>query len=76
MNQNNTNNTTEWTKRNIVDEPRLSELIEMYKELDFEVKLVEFDPKGYPQECSECMAANPEKYKVIYTRKIKKLPYP
>ncbi len=58
-----------WTKRNIVDEPRLSELVEMYESLDFEVQLREFDPKEFSEDCSECVGANPEKYKVINTKK-------
>ena len=55
-----------WTKRNIMDEPRLSELVEAYKELGMEVLLepVDLDSK----DCTECMRAAPEKYKVIYTR--------
>ncbi len=60
---------SEWQKRNITDEPRLSELIEMYESLDFEVKVEEFNPENYPDECSECMKEDPCKFKVIYTRK-------
>ena len=63
------NNNSDWIRRNIVDEPRLSELIELYKSLGFEVVIKDFNPEGFPEECSECMAAYPEKYKVIYTRK-------
>ena len=58
-----------WQKRNTIDEPRLSELIEMYEELGFEVKTEDFDPENFPEECSECMLQYPERYKIIYTRK-------
>lgn len=60
---------SDWVRRNTSDEPRLSELVEMYEELGFEVKLKDFDSGNLPEDCSECMAACPEKYKVIYTRK-------
>ncbi len=59
----------DWLKRNITDEPRLSELVEMYESLGFEVKTENFIPENFPKECSECMLQFPEKYKVIYTRK-------
>ncbi|MFC1563707.1 hypothetical protein ACFL6G_02165 [candidate division KSB1 bacterium] len=52
-----------------MDEPRLSELAEMYEYLGFEVKTEAFKPEEFPKECSECMTENPEKYKVIYTRR-------
>ncbi len=61
----------EWERRTVADEPRLSELVEMYEELGFEVQLEDFNPKEEGAECTECMKENPEKYKVIYTRKVK-----
>ena len=63
------NNKTGWERRTIVDEPRLSELVETYMSLDFEVKVEDFDPGQFPEECSECILADPGKYKVIFTRK-------
>ncbi len=56
-----------WTRQNVMDEPRLSELVEMYQELDFEVHLEPFDP-AEEEGCIICMAQEPERYKVIYTR--------
>ena len=32
-----------WTRQNVMDEPRLSELVEMYQELDIEVHLEPFE---------------------------------
>jgi hypothetical protein len=61
---------SDWIRRNTSDEPRLSELVEMYEELGFEVKIKDFDPGELHEDCGECMAANPGKYKVIYTRKM------
>lgn len=55
-----------WEKRSIIDEPRLSEVVEMYESLDFEVLLEPVDLDS--EECSECMRADPKRYKVIYTR--------
>ncbi len=62
---------TDWIKRNVVEEPRLSELVDLYKELGFEVKLESYQPGcDMPEDCNSCMMENLEKYKVIYTRKI------
>jgi hypothetical protein len=55
-----------WEKRFLIDEPRLSEMADQYKELGFEVLLEPFDPSE--EECTSCMTAFPERYKTIYTR--------
>ena len=57
-----------WKKQSTYDEPRLSELIEIYKEIGFEVHLEPFDPEEEPG-CAECMKISPERYKTIYTCK-------
>ena len=57
-----------WEKQTTFDEPRLSELVEMYKEIGFEVHLEAFHPDEEPG-CTECMKADPDRYKTIYTRK-------
>jgi len=57
-----------WEKKTTSDEPRLSEIVEMYKEIGFEVHLESFNPEEEPG-CTDCMKESPEKYKVIYTRK-------
>ena len=55
-----------WEKRFTMDEPRLSEMAEQYKELGFEVLL---EPVGTSsEECTSCITAFPERYKTIYTR--------
>ena len=56
-----------WNKRTAADEPRLSELAGMYKEIGMEIHFEPFHPdeeKG----CTECMKMAAEKYKTIYTR--------
>jgi hypothetical protein len=57
-----------WEKRTTYDEPRLSELAEMYAELGFEVHQEPFDLADQP-DCAECMRQQPERYKTIYVRK-------
>ena len=56
-----------WEKQTTYDEPRLSEMAEMYAELGFEVHLEPFDPADQP-DCAECMRRHPERYKTIYVR--------
>ena len=57
-----------WERQNTLDEPRLSEVAEMYGEIGFEVRIEPFDPDR-ESGCSECMKASAEKYKTIYTRR-------
>ncbi len=57
-----------WEKRTTYDEPRLSEIVEMYEEMDFEVRLEPLRPDEEPG-CSECMKISPDRYKTIYTRR-------
>jgi len=57
-----------WIKQTIYDEPRLSEIAEMYREMGFDVHIEPFNPND-ETECSECMKAQPDRYKTIYTRK-------
>ena len=57
-----------WQRQATYDEPRLSEMADIYKEIGLEVHLEPFDPDEAPG-CTGCMAATPEFYKTIYTRK-------
>ena len=43
-----------WERQTTTDEPRLSELTEFYEELG--------------QGCTDCMRAEPDRYRTIYTR--------
>ncbi|MCS7114936.1 MAG: hypothetical protein RMJ15_06685 [Nitrososphaerota archaeon] len=58
-----------WTRRFVADEPRLSEAVELYKSLGYEVRL---EPAAFdeaPEMCRKClMCRDSDKYKVIYTR--------
>jgi len=55
-----------WEKRFTSDEPRLSEMVEQYKELGFEVLLEPMDTSS--EECTTCIRAFSDRYKTIYTR--------
>ena len=57
-----------WDKMTTIDEPRLSELVELYEELGFEVLLRPVSAEELGQECAECVLAAPERYRTIYTR--------
>jgi hypothetical protein len=58
-----------WEKRFTTDEPRLSEMVEQYKELGFEVLPEPVDTP--PEECTGCLAdpAFRDRCKTIYTRR-------
>jgi hypothetical protein len=58
-----------WEKRFTIDEPRLSEMVEQYKELGFEVLLEPVDTSS--EECTTCLKdpSFSQLYKTIYTRR-------
>lgn len=56
-----------WEKRFTMDEPRLSEMAEQYRELGFEVLLEPVDPSS--EECTVCITANLDRYRTLYTRR-------
>jgi hypothetical protein len=57
-----------WTMRTTIDEPRLSELVELYEELGLEVMLRPVSQAELGEQCAECMMADPDRYRTIYTR--------
>ncbi|MBL6974902.1 MAG: hypothetical protein ISR64_04155 [Deltaproteobacteria bacterium] len=56
-----------WEKRTTYDEPRLSEIVDAYEELGFEVHLepMSSSPEA---ECSTCLMADTDRFRTIYTR--------
>ena len=58
-----------WKKLGVYDEPRLSELVSMYEEIGFEVKI---EPTLLEEMsgCNKCMEQNLIQYKTLYTRKM------
>ena len=56
-----------WTKRSILDEPRLSEVAETYLALGFEIKLVPVDTDSITG-CTSCLEGDIGNYRIIYTK--------
>ena len=56
-----------WTRQSTHDQPRLSDVVEAYEEMNLEVHLEPFHPED-EKGCTECMRVSPEKYKTVYTR--------
>jgi len=56
-----------WERRSILDEPRLSEVVQMYRDMGLQVKVVELDPKLLIA-CDTCLTGAKENYKVVYTK--------
>ena len=57
-----------WERRGIYDDPRLTQISKMYEELGFIVKIEPVRPE-IEAGCIECIKENPDKYKVLYTKK-------
>jgi hypothetical protein len=57
-----------WQKQATYDDPRLSEMLEMYADIGLEVHLEPFDAAA-ADGCSGCMQLYPDRFKTIYTRK-------
>jgi hypothetical protein len=56
-----------WTKQATYDDPRLSEMVEMYKEIGLDVHLEPFNSENETG-CTGCMQLAPGNYKTVYTR--------
>jgi hypothetical protein len=48
----------------------LSESVELYKSLGFEVLLEPLPADPEDEECRTCLEADPDRYRIIYTRKV------
>lgn len=60
-----------WEQQGSFDEPRLSDIVEMYREIGCEVLLEPYDPAvDGDGGCSACMVAAKERFRTIFTRKI------
>jgi len=58
-----------WERRSVLCEPRLSECVELYEELGFEVKQVPLDPDNMPDGCSVCYEKDIDRYRIVYVRR-------
>lgn len=56
-----------WQRRATYDEPRLSEMIALYKNIGFEVHIEPIHPEE-EKNCTGCMEHMPDMYKTVYTR--------
>ena len=57
-----------WEKQFTAEEPRLSEAVELYKSLGYEVHLEPVIGEEESEECQACFEEMADKYKTIYTR--------
>ena len=57
-----------WQKQATYDDPRLSEMVEMYAEIGLEVHLEPFNVEN-ESGCSSCMQLKPDLFKTLYTRR-------
>lgn len=58
-----------WVRQFTAEEPRLSEAVELYRALGFEVHLEPVRPEELAEGCRECFKIEPGKCKTIYTRR-------
>ena len=63
----------EWIKQTTIGEPRLSEIVELYKSLGYEVRLEPVKLDELDEECRRCYALEGDKVKTVYVRKKKGL---
>ncbi len=60
-----------WEKQFTTEEPRLSEAVELYESLGYEVHLEPATSEEIGGECGACFEEMPDRYKTIYTRRKK-----
>ena len=60
-----------WLKRTTIDEPRLSEIVEEYKSLGYEVRLEPVKLEDLDEKCRRCYEKQVDKIKTVYVRKRK-----
>ncbi len=62
-----------WLKKSTTDEPRLTELVQNYRRIGWEVHLEPCEPLEQPG-CSQCLQAAPGSYHTIYVRRNRQRP--
>jgi len=58
-----------WVKRTTIGEPRLSEIVDEYKSLGFEVHLEHVNLDDLDEECRRCYGNDVDKFKTVYVKK-------
>jgi len=61
-----------WIRQFVTDEPRLSEAVEIYKSIGYEVRLEQASFDEVNQICKNCPPSDCNKYKTIYIRRKRK----
>jgi hypothetical protein len=57
-----------WMRRSAASEPRLGEIVALYRELGYEVRLEPLDEEEQNGACSVCFGEDPSRFQVVYTR--------
>ena len=60
-----------WVKRTTIDEPRLSEITELYTSLGFEVRVEPVKLDELDEDCKKCYKNIIDELKTVYVRKRK-----
>ena len=58
-----------WVKQTTIGEPRLSEIVELYKSLGYEVHLEPVELDELDEECRRCYESEIGEVKTVYVRK-------
>jgi len=62
-----------WVKQTTIGEPRLSEIVELYKSLGYEVRLEPAKLDELDEECRRCYEGEIDEVKTVYIRKKNRL---
>jgi hypothetical protein len=60
-----------WIKQTTIGEPRLSEIVELYKSLGYEVRLEPVKLDELDEECRKCYEGEIDEVKTVYVKKKK-----
>ncbi len=60
-----------WIRQTTIGEPRLSEIVELYKSLGYEVRLEPVKVNDLDDECRRCYEGEINEVKTVYVRKRK-----
>lgn len=59
----------EWIKRTTIGEPRLSEIVDLYKSLGYEVRVEPVKLDRLDDDCRRCYESDIDELRIIYVRK-------
>lgn len=58
-----------WERRFIADTNRTPEVVQLYRQLGFEVRLEQVPPARFAEECEACQLATLLQFRTVYTRR-------